>query len=123
MSFTQVFLEEKEYLLCISDGDIPNVETYIQWAMEVIGKAKERRHNRILMDNRTLRLRLTQLDVVTFADYLEKMEAHKMGFRLAVLSNRANLDVSRMVETALVNRSGSYKSFQEKTEALAWLLT
>lgn len=122
MTYTQIFTVKDGYLLCITDGEVSDSETYIQWGLALIAKAREARHTRILVDNRTFRLKLTPLDVITFADYMEKMGGNKLGLRLAVLSCVQNLDVSRMVETSLINRSATYKSFLNQKEAQEWLL-
>lgn len=122
MAYTQIYTDKGAYLLCITDGMVDNAESFIEWGLSVMGRAREMGHTRVLFDNRTFRLYLTPLDVITFASHLEKIGAARMGFRMAVLSNPANLETSRLVETALVNRSGSYKGFRSQKEAKEWLL-
>lgn len=122
MSYSQVFTDETLYLLCITHGTVDNAEAFVEWAVGVIGKARETGHTRILMDNRTFELHLSPLDVVTFASRLEAMNANSLGLRLAVVSSPANPEISRLVETSLINRSASYKSFRNQQEALDWLL-
>lgn len=122
MTYSQVFSELDDYLLCISDGEVNSAEEYIEWAMNVVKRAMETGHTKVLFDNRTFHLKLTQLDVSAFADHLESMGAARLGFRLAVVPCNKNPDVSRMVETALRNRSGSYQIFESQDEAKAWLI-
>lgn len=122
MAYSQIFSETDDYLLCITDGEVSDAESYIQWAMNVVKKALETDHKKVLFDNRTFHLKLTQLDVSAFAAHLENMGTARLGFRLAVVPCSRNPEVSRMVETALRNRSGSYKTFQNQDDAKAWLL-
>ncbi|EGB13860.1 hypothetical protein DND132_0644 [Pseudodesulfovibrio mercurii] len=122
MAYTQIFTSKNEYLLCITDGVVDDAETFIEWALKLVAKAREARRTRILVDNRTLRLDLSPLDIITFANFLEDQGTAKLGLRLAVLSNPHNPETSRLVETALVNRSASYRSFRSQQEAQEWLL-
>jgi hypothetical protein len=122
MAYSQIFTSKDEYLLCITDGEVFDAETFIEWGLKLVARARELRRTRLLVDNRTFRLDLSPLDVITFANFLEDKGAAKLGLRLAVLSNPHNPETSRLVETALVNRSASYKSFHSQEEAKEWLL-
>lgn len=122
MTYSQVFTEKKEYLLCVSDGTVADVERFIQWAMALVSKAKETGNSRVLIDNRTFVLELSSLDVITFAKYLEDLGAASFGLRLAALTSPLNIEISRLVETSLTNRSASYKIFQNSAEAVKWLV-
>jgi hypothetical protein len=122
MAYSQIFTSMEGYLLCITDGEVSDAETFIEWGVKLVAKAREARRTRVLVDNRTFHLNLSSLDIITFANFLEEKGAAKLGLRLAVLSNPHNPENSRMVETALVNRSASYKSFRNQEEAKEWLL-
>ncbi|AMK11636.1 MAG: hypothetical protein AB7E51_03030 [Pseudodesulfovibrio sp.] len=122
MTYSQIFTVKDGYLLCITDGEVLDSESFIRWGLALVAKAQETRASKVLVDNRTFKLRLTPLDVITFADHMEKIGGNRLGLRLAVISCVQNLDVSRLVETALVNRSASYKSFLNQKEAQEWLL-
>jgi len=122
MSYSQIFTSKEEYLLCITDGEVSDSVTFIEWGVKLVSRAREARRTKVLVDNRTFRLRLSSLDIITFANFMEEKGAAKLGLRLAVLSNPHNPENSRMVETALVNRSASYKSFSNQVEAKEWLL-
>lgn len=122
MSYSIVFSNETEYLLCITDGAVNDADEYISWGLEAIKKAKELGYTRILFDNRTFSLKLSSLDVVTFAKKYEEMNIHLLGLRMAVLSNPKNADVSRLIETTLTNRSATYRRFGSQAEAEGWLL-
>ena len=122
MAYSQIFTSKDEYLLCITDGEVSDSDAFIEWGLKLVAKAKETRHTKVLVDNRTFRLNLSPLDVITFANFMENMGAAKLGLRMAVLSNPHNLEESRLVETALVNRSASYKSFRSQQDAQEWLL-
>lgn len=121
MPYIQIFTKKSGYLQCVTDGTISDVETFLQWVVAVIDKARETDRSRMLFDNRTLKLSLTPLEVITFAQHLEGMEAARLGFRMASISCPGNLEVSRLIETVIVNRSGSYKVFHNQEEALEWL--
>lgn len=117
-----VFSDESSYLLCITDGSVNDAEEYISWGLDTLGKAKETGHRKLLYDNRTFNLNLTPLDTVLFAKRYESLDVAQLGLRMAVLSNPKNPDISRLVETTLVNRSAAYKRFDTQAEALNWLL-
>ncbi|HKI82052.1 MAG TPA: hypothetical protein VKA04_10435 [Pseudodesulfovibrio sp.] len=122
MAYSQIFTSTDEYLLCITDGEVSDAETFIEWGLKLVSRAREARRTRVLVDNRTFSLNLSSLDIITFANFLEDKGASKLGLRMAVLSNPHNPENSRMVETALVNRSAFYKSFRNQVEAKEWLL-
>jgi hypothetical protein len=122
MAYSQIFTSTDEYLLCITDGEVSDAETFIEWGLKLLSRARKARRTKVLVDNRTFRLNLSSLDIITFANFMEDNGAAKLGLRLAVLSNPHNPENSRMVETALVNRSASYKSFSNQREAKEWLL-
>jgi hypothetical protein len=122
MAYSQIFTIKEAYLLCITDGDVADAEPFIEWGLKLVAKAREGRRTRMLVDNRTFLLKLSPLDVIAFANFMEDKGAAKLGLRMAVLSNPHNLETSRLVETALVNRSASYKSFHSQEEAKEWLL-
>lgn len=115
-------MDEKCYLLCITDGQVGELDMFMEWAGTVLDKARTTDHKQILIDNRTFELQLSPMDVVAFATHMEETGTVRQGFRLAVLSCPKNLDVSRLVETALINRSASYKSFRTQKEAMGWLV-
>ena len=122
MSYSLIFTEKPEYLLCITDGKVSDTDSFIEWAMIAMARAEELGYARVLFDNRTFKLDLTPFEVISFAKHLEDMGAAKLGFRMAVVSCPENLETSHIVETALVNRSGTYKSFRNQKEAKEWLL-
>lgn len=121
MAFNIVYFDKKTHLLCVTDGKVSNVDEYLAWAMEIVAKAKSSGHKVLLMDNRTFSLELTPLDVVSFADKLDEMGAARLGLRIGVVSNPGNPEVSRLVETSLVNRSATYRSFRNQADAMEWL--
>ncbi len=121
MIYTQVFTEKPGYLLCVSDGTIDSVDTYIEWGKAAVSRALETGNFKILFDNRTLFLDLQSWDIALFAKFLDGMDYVSIGLRLAVLSNPANDEASHLVETALRKRSASYKRFKSQKEAVTWL--
>jgi len=122
MPFTQIYTDEREYLLIIGDGVLQTDEDFYRWCMTAIDKGIEFGRSRFLFDNRTLSVDLAQYDIVTVADQLAQKDIQRMGLRFAVLSCRKTPEGSNRVETAFVNRSAEYKRFDSKEEALEWLL-
>lgn len=123
MPFTLVFIDKHDHLLLIGDGCLRNEEEYLDWCVISVKKAKELNHNRLLFDNRTLSLELTQYEALEVADRLVEMGSQKLGFRVAVLSCKKTMDIAQFVETSFINRSLVYKSFDSQEEALKWLLS
>lgn len=123
MTYSQIFTDNGDHLLCITDGMVDNADTFLVWAKAVIAKAAELGRTKILVDNRTFVLNLTALDVITFATALEEMNAASLGLRLAVVSSPKNPEISRLVETSLINRSAMYKGFKGQEEAKEWLFS
>ncbi len=121
MTYQHQFIDKDDYLLCNSQGEILDSDCFLKWAKQVMTVASELGHTKILFDNRSLNLNLASLDVVTFAKELEEMGAALLGLRMAVASSSDNYETSRLVETSLTNRSASYKSFSELSEAKEWL--
>lgn len=121
MSYSIVFLEKDTHLLCVSDGVITSVQEYLTWAMEIMAKAKETGDKVLLIDNRTMALKITKDDIIVFADKLESMGGSRLGFRIGVIACPANLELSRFVEASLSERGAVYKSFENQTGAMDWL--
>ena len=62
MSYSQVFTEKDGYLLCISDGVIGDADVFIEWGVKTVAETVGTGNNKILLDNRTVRLELTPFD-------------------------------------------------------------
>ncbi|WP_272701318.1 hypothetical protein [Desulfovibrio sp. Fe33] len=121
MSYKQIFTIKDSYLLCITDGGVNEAKAFIEWGVKLVAKTRHCRRTRVLLDNRTFHLALSALDIITFANFMENQGAAKLGLRIAVLSNPHNPESSRFVETAMVNRSASYRAFRTQQEAHDWL--
>jgi hypothetical protein len=121
MSFSMVFTDKNDYLLCITDGMVDGADGYIAWGLEAIGRIRQTHHTKILFDNRTFRLELSSLDIVLFAQKYEELNVPVLGLRMAVLSCSKNDAVSRLIETTLINRSATYRRFESQEEAKKWL--
>jgi len=121
MSYSLVTTDVDSHLLCVTDGQVNDADALIEWALDVVSKAQESGVRKLLLDNRTFALNLSPLDVVTFANSLEKMDAAQLGFRMAVLSSPGNKEISHLVETTLTNRSASYKMHSNLNDAKKWL--
>ena len=122
MPYTQIATDEHDYILIIGDGSIQSGEDLFEWSMSAIRKAQDLGRTRLLFDNRTLTVEVTQYDAIEAANRLADMDIQKMGLRFAVLSSRKTLPISSVVETAFVNRSAVYRRFDSKKDALEWLL-
>jgi len=121
MPYNTVFFDKQNHLLCISEGDITSLDEYIAWAIEVVDKCKETGRFVVLVDNRTLVLKLTMHEIASFADKLETFGAAQLKLKVAVISCPDNLELSKSVETSLLDRSADYKSFKSQKDAMEWL--
>jgi len=122
MPFTQVVTATRDYLLFIGDGSILNAEELLEWCMAAVDKARESGHKKLLFDNRTLTLEMTQHDVLMASNRMAELNVQLLGFRFAVVSSAKNPERSTFIETAFVNRSATYKNFDTQKDALEWLL-
>lgn len=121
MPYSIVFLEKSSHLLCVSDGTVTGLEEYVAWGIEIISRVKESKQRVLLLDNRTLHLDVTTYDVIVFAEMVGSLGVPLMGLKIGVISASDNKEVSKMVETALVNRSAVYRSFDCQKDAHDWL--
>lgn len=122
MPFTQIATDKDDYMIFIGDGSIRNAEEFFEWCATSIKKAQECGHSRLLYDNRTLQLDLSQHDIMTVGDLLLEMGVPSLGLRFAVLSSVNTAAASQGVDTAFANRSVTYKRFDSQKDALKWLL-
>lgn len=122
MPFTQTAIEKEDHILFIGDGAIRDTEELYQWCVTSIEKARDCGYTRLLYDNGTLSLELSQHDIMTAGEQLADMGVQLMGLRFAVVSSAKTSDVAKSVETAFANRSAAYRRFDTKEEALQWLL-
>lgn len=123
MPFTQIATEKKDHMFFIGDGSIRDQEEFFQWCVASIGKARDSGHTRLLYDNRTLSLEMTQHDIMVVSEQLLDLGIPVMGLRFAVVSSARTSDVADSVETAFANRSAAYRRFDSQEEALEWLLS
>ena len=122
MPFTQTATENGDHILFEGDGTLRDSEELFQWCAMSIKKARFCGHTRLLYDNRTLRLEVSQHDVMTVGEQLAEVGVQLMGFRFAVVSSAETADVAKFIETAFANRSAAYRRFDSREEALRWLL-
>jgi len=113
----------KDYLLYVTDGNIQNADEFWEWSTAVVIKAQDLGHTRLLFDNRTCSLEITQHDVITISERWAGMNAPTLGLRYAVISSRGNPEISKFIETSFTNRSAAYKRFDSQKDALEWLLS
>ncbi|MDD3313405.1 hypothetical protein [Pseudodesulfovibrio sp.] len=121
MNYTQSFTVNPTHLYCLTAGAVTDAQSLIDWGLAIVRMAQEKKRPRILVDNREFILELSPLDVVEFASYFEERDIAFLGLRLAVLSSPSRPQTTRLVETALTNRSASYRRFTSTEEAQAWL--
>lgn len=122
MSYSLVVTDKGDYLLFITDGSVHSAEDFWEWSMSIVTKAQEFGKTKLLFDNRTFLLDITQYDVLTVVDRWVEMDAPSLGLKFAVISSRKSPEISRFIETSFTNRSAAYKRFSHQTEALGWLL-
>ena len=122
MPFAQIATKKEDHILFKGDGSLKEPEEFIQWCMMSISMAQESGQSRLLYDNRTLQLDLTQHDITTVSEQLADDGIQLLGLRFAVVSSVKTLAVAKLIETAFANRSAAYKIFDTQKKALEWLL-
>ncbi|MFH1914359.1 MAG: hypothetical protein ABIK45_08820 [Pseudomonadota bacterium] len=93
-----------------------------EYALSIIDQAGKTGQNRILLEETGVTITLDTLDIVLLADRLDEMRVANQGIRAAAVCAPHNCEVERSIETALCNRSISYRVFYDRAAAEAWLL-
>jgi len=122
MSYSTVFFDKADHLLCVTDGELSELDDCVRWAVAIIKRAQENGHKNVLVDNRTLFLKFSPQEAVAFAEALKQMGGVELGIRLAVISCPQNPEISNAVEEAFVERAAILKSFKSQASAMRWLL-
>jgi len=121
MSYTQTFAATPTHLRCHTVGTVTDVRSLIEWGEALVGMAQETERPKLLVDNRAFVLELSPMEILEFAQHFEEKEIAMLGLRLAVMSSPSKPETTRLVETALTNRSACYRRFTTPEEALVWL--
>jgi hypothetical protein len=79
--------------------------------------------SKILIQGSDLTMQLDAYDTVIFAEKMDQISLALKGLRLATVSSSKNAEARSFVETALLNRSVSYKVFTKVEDAITYLLT
>ncbi|MDC0335334.1 hypothetical protein OAN24_00345 [Pseudodesulfovibrio sp.] len=121
MPYTYTFTDKQNYLLCVTSGEVKDVASLIAFSETIIVEARKLKRCRLLIDDRSLIVDLSPLDVTTFGNHLETVDFAILGLRIAVVYSPTNTEISRLFETILTNRSVAFQTFKEINEAEEWL--
>jgi len=122
MPYSLITTDKQDYLLFITNGSIQSADEFWDFLKDVATQGIEKKYNRLLFDHRTLYLQITQYDALMCVEKLLNVGIPIQGFRTAMITSKNSLEVGKFVETALTNRSVTYKRFETRKDALDWLL-
>ena len=121
MSFSLSFIDDADWLVAVSKGEITSLDALVDQLKRVFERAVAFGRKRVLLYDRDLALRVDALDIATAAAMQEEQGTAHLGMRLACVCDPACHPVYAMMETMLRNRSFSYRLFAKEDDALAWL--
>ncbi len=121
MPYTYTFIDKRDYLLCVTGGEVNDVASLISYSENIISETRKLNRPRLLIDDRALVVDLSPYDVTTFGDFLGSINFANMGIRIAVVYSPRNKEISHIFETALTNRSVAFQTFKDLKEAEGWL--
>jgi len=123
MPYTYTFTDKQSYLLCVTGGEVKDVTALIGYSETIIVETQKRDRSRLLIDDRALTVDLLPLEVAIFGDHLQNVDFTMLGLRIAVVYSPINTAISRFFETALTNRSVSFRTFKYLKAAEEWLIS
>ncbi|ADU64059.1 MAG: hypothetical protein KUA35_12080 [Pseudodesulfovibrio sp.] len=122
MPLTTTFTVTDRYLLVIAQGAAQTADELTEYALSLVEEARKTGQTRILLDETRAAITPDTFDIVLLADRLDALRVANLGIRTAAVCAPDNCEVERSIETALRNRSISYRVFDDKAAAEAWLL-
>jgi hypothetical protein len=112
-----------QYLLVAAQGTAHTADDLTQYALALLDEARRAGQTRILLDETRAAITPDTFDIVLLADRLDELRVANLGIRTAAVCAPENCEVERSIETALRNRSISYRVFYDRAAAEAWLLS
>jgi len=122
MPYSFSTIDKEDYLFFNVDGEANALDDIIAHAESVISQARKFKHTRLLMDETALVMNVDAHDIILFAKWFAETKVAGTGFRAAVVCSQCNRSLIRSSETALQNRSISYKMFKNVESAKEWLM-
>ena len=122
MSYSFSTIDKEDHLFFQVDGEANDLADVIAHAESIIFQARKFKHKRLLLDETALSMSIDTHDAILFANWFAETKVAAMGLRAAVVCAPCNRAVIRAFETALRNRSISYKMFDDLESASEWLL-
>jgi len=113
----------KDYLLIRASGVFLSGDEVEQYAHFLLGSVETEDVNRVLLNEQQLIDKTDPLDASYIGNSEKMVKLTMRGVRIACLFNPKYADQARAYETALQNRSISYRNFISEDEALDWLLS
>jgi|GEM_PF-2058812 len=120
--YAYAVIEKEKYVLIDAAGKLNTVDDTLVFAGDVIREAAARKTTCILIFGRDIEMDLDVSQAFKVAQTLGDY-APLLGMRMASVPNTKHKKLEQFFETALQNRSISYRVFDSKKEAEAWLLT
>lgn len=121
MSFSLSFIDDADWLVAVTKGEISSLDALVERLGRVFERASAFGRKRVLLYDRDLDVRVDALDIATAAALHEEQGVSRLGMRLACVCAPGCRPVCSVIETMLRNRSISYRLFAEEDEAVAWL--
>lgn len=123
MPLTTTFTTTDHYLLVMAQGAAQTADDLTEYALALLEEACKTGQTRILLDETCAAMTLDTFDIVLLADRLDEMRVANLGLRAAAICAPDSCEAMRSLETALRNRSISYRVFDKRAAAEAWLLS
>ena len=122
MPYSFSAIDKEDHLFFHVDGEADELADIVAYSESIICQARKLNHNRLLIDETSLAMNIDTHDVIQFAKWIADTGVVGLGLRAAVVCAPCNRAVIRAFETALQNRSISYKMFENLESAEAWLV-
>jgi len=120
MSYEYTITPQDGYLLYITSGVLDDVESLLACTGIALQEAMAKECN-LLIDDRRLTINLSNLDATLTGEHLAEIDLQVMGIRIASVQSPENMELGRMFETVLTNRSLVFKVFEDRESAINWL--
>ncbi|MGE4421804.1 MAG: hypothetical protein AB7D39_05865 [Pseudodesulfovibrio sp.] len=121
MNYTACIQPMETYLKITVSGTMESLEDMADFAELLSRMGDEYGLHWMLLDEKRLKKYLDVLDAYRLAEADITAQAATRGVRMACLPNPEDIEFARNMETILHNRSVSYRVFENKDEAVAWL--
>lgn len=123
MPFSLTSIHQQDHLFLITDGSIETVEEHLEWCRNAWDTAQESGCRKFLIDNRMLSIGVTREKVLVWGNKLPNIGMDIENYQLAILPSLKTPTISGVIETILIDQLAAYKRFDNRKEAIKWLLS